>query len=90
MELGTPGMKALHDFRDGLALAEKFEELDARRIFTKDFVDAVEKEHKKAAELESSEEREEFRKDQFGKRIKKMIQEKLQIVQTAERANGRR
>ena len=47
-------------------------------------------EFEKAAELESSEEREEYRKDQFDERIKKMIEEKFQIAQTAERANGRR
>ena len=85
-------MKALDDVRDGIALAEKFEELDARGIFTKDIVDGVTEEFEKATKLEFSDEREEYRKDQFDERIKKMIhvKEKLQIAHTAERAIGRR
>jgi len=90
VELGTPGMNALHDDKKRMVLVEKFEELDARGIFTKDTVDGVKKEHEKAVELESSEEREEYRKDQFDERIEKVIKEKLQIAQTVERANGRR
>jgi len=90
VELGTPGMKALHDDREGMAFAEKFEELDARWIFTQDIVDGVKEEFEKAAKLEFSKERKEYRKDQFDERIKKMIEEKFQIAQTAERANGRR
>lgn len=81
-ELGTAGNIVnyldLDDDKEGRALVEKFEELDALGILTEKIVDGVRKEHEKAEKLEWTEEREESRNRDSCERIITMLRNKVQ------------